>query len=54
MPAYQKHGTTPNAEHYKWTNKSTRAGKKQVATSDVLILDSICVCKKKPSETDKL
>ena len=39
---------------FKRTNKSTRAGKKQVAPSDALILDSICVCKKKPSETDKL
>ena len=39
---------------FKRTNKSTRAGKKQVAPSDALILDSICVCKKKPCETDKL
>ena len=39
---------------FKRTNKSTRAGKKQVPPSDALILDSICVCKKKPSETDKL
>ena len=39
---------------FKRTNKSTRAGKKQVAPSDALILDSICVCKTKPSETDKL
>lgn len=39
---------------FKCTKKSTQAGKKHVAPSDALILDSICVCKKKPSETDKL
>lgn len=39
---------------FKRTNKPTQAGKKQVVPSDTLILDSTCVCKKKPSETDKL